>query len=190
MKDFETFYTELISDTLWYELLRHYKAETVRKSAEKVYAQLVADKTVGIRPMSENRKHVYNMTCKLPGDKPKIDWVSKARKEIELEKEKEWEPASPEHIDKCVKEFEEMMANTTMLNHFPRIGYKQSIEEGGWLPKKQDPYPSATPEEVYVRQRHLEYVKQNYEARTAAKLPGWISEDEWNIQYDNDMIDK
>ena len=81
MKDFETWYKELTSDTMWFELLRHYKDETIKKAGQKVFAQLVADKTVEYRPMSENRKHVYNILCKNPGDKViKKEWIEKALK--------------------------------------------------------------------------------------------------------------
>lgn len=188
MKDFAQWYSELISDDLWFQLLRHYKDETIKKAAERVYASLVADGSVNYRPMQENRKHVYNIVVKNPGDKPKgKPWHQVAAEKLEAEKQEEWKPASPEHVDKCVAEFDEMMRNSSMINSTPRIGYAQSVEEGGWLPKKGAPYPAATPEEVYVRMRHLEYIKANYEPRTGEKLPTWISEDEFNILYDSNL---
>lgn len=189
--NFDTWYKELISDQRWFELLRHYKDETIKKASEKVYAQLVADRTEDIRPMKENRKHVYNIACQNPGDKPKAKpWYEQAlEKKIQEDSAKEeWKPASDEHVKKCVAEFDEMMKNSTMLNHFPRVGYKQSIEEGGWLPKKEAPYPATSKEEAYIKDRRFEYIKANFEARTGAKLPSWISEEDWNIQYDNDML--
>ena len=189
MKDFETWYKELTSDTMWFELLRHYKDETIKKAGQKVFAQLVADKTVEYRPMSENRKHVYNILCKNPGDKViKKEWIEKALKKIEPEKKEEWKPASPEHVDKCANQILEMIKNSPMVNGMPRVGYKQAIEEGGWLPKKEAPYPQTSKEEAYVRQRHLEYIKRNYEPRTAQPLPNWIPEHEFNLLYDNEML--
>lgn len=95
MKDFETWYKELISDTMWYELLRHYKDETIKKAGGKVFAQLAADETIRYRPVGENRKHVYNILCKNPGDKViKQEWIEKALKKIEPEKKEEWKPVS------------------------------------------------------------------------------------------------
>lgn len=187
---FEDWYSKLTEDSLWYELLRAYKDETIRKAGEKVYAQLVAEETVSYRPMSENRKHVYNIVCKGPGDKPK----GKSWSEIALEKQvqkseaEEWKPVSEEERGQWLEKWKESIAHLQTVNAVPRIGYKQSIEEGGWLPPKQAPYPCTTKEEAYVRDRHFQYIRHNYEPKTGEKLPGWIPEDEWNIQYDNDMI--
>lgn len=50
--------------------------------------------------------------------------------------------------------------------------------EGQDKPKKQG-YPSTSLSEIEVRLRHIEYIKQNYDARTAEKLPNWMSEEEW-----------
>lgn len=183
---FGDWYSKLTEDSLWYELLRAYKDETIRKAGEKVYAQLVAEETVSYRPMSENRKHVYNIVCKNPGDKVNKPWYK--IEEQKKEAENEWKPASPEHVDKCVAEFDAMMKQSTMVNAFPRIGYKQAVEEGGWLPPKPKPYPMTTEEEAYARQRHIEYIKANYEPRTGAKLPEWIEEDEWNKLYDEGLL--
>lgn len=97
MKDFETWYSTLIRDELWYSLLRAYKDETIRKAGEKVYAGLVADGSFSYRPMSENRKHVYNIVCKNPGDKVngkpwhELALEEKIKKDIAKE---EWKPVS------------------------------------------------------------------------------------------------
>src|SRR5688572_7052168 len=157
MKDFETWFTDLISDERWHELSSmHHKPETFKACAKKVYMQGVADGV--FKPVQEARKHVYNIICKTPGDKPK----GKPWHEIALEKKlqedatkNEWQPASPENVDKYVKEIQEIISQSPMMNSMPRVGYKQSIEEGGWLPKKQAPYPVTSPMEAYVKDRHL-----------------------------------
>lgn len=191
MKDFNSFYQELISEFRWYELCgMHYREETIQATAHKVYAQLVADVSLAARPMSENRKHVYNKLVLLPGDRKKLNWVEAALKKEAKEKQVEvFQPASDEHVAKCVAEFDEMMRNSCMMNKVPKIPLKQQIEEGGWLPKKDAPYPITSPMEAYVKERHFQYIKQNYEPRTAEKLPGWIPEDEFNITYDMEHLD-
>jgi hypothetical protein len=188
MRNFEQWYADLTSDQLWYELLRAYKDETIRKASEKVYAQLVADKIVDLRPVSENRKHVYNIVCKLPGDKPR----GKSWSEIALEKqvqkseaEEEWKPASREHVDKCVKEFHEMLANSPMITNqripvYARYNVSPAI--------KIEPHPITTAEQAYEKERHIEYLKKNYDAKTGEKLPTWISEREFNKLYDEGLI--
>lgn len=51
-------------------------------------------------------------------------------------------------------------------------------------------YPSTTPDEAYRKKRHLEYIKRNYVTvgSIAEKSVNWIPEDEFNTQYDNDML--
>lgn len=141
MKTFEDWYKELTSDTLWYELLRHYKEETIRKCSEKVYAQLVAEKTVSYRPMTENRKHVYNVVCKLPGDKPKVDWVAKQLKQQEEKKEdKEWVPLTGEARAKKLAEFKAMVDSAPKAFTTPKMSAQEIANEGDWLPKKEKPF--------------------------------------------------
>jgi hypothetical protein len=103
--NFDDWIKELISDYQWYSLLRMYKEETIKKAAEKVFAQLVADKVVDIRPMSENRKHVYNIVTKNPGDKEiRKDWYNVEKEKKEAEEKKEWEPVSWEKRAEYLKQ--------------------------------------------------------------------------------------
>ena len=140
-------------------------------------------------PIQEARKHVYNKLVKeYPGDLPKIDWTKKALEKVEAEKKEEWVPVTGEERTKRLKEWESIVKGSTMANALPKPSYKQLAEEGGVLPPKPAPYPCTSKEEAYIKDRHFEYVKQNYEPRTGNKLPGWISEDEFNIQYDNNML--
>lgn len=188
INSFDDFYKELTSDQQWYELLRMYKDDTIRKAAEKVYAILVTDKILDIRPWNENRKHVFNILKKeCPnGDKPKgKDWYIIKQEEKEAEEKKEWVPASKEFAEQKAKEALEIIANSKTLNGVPKISHKQSVEEGGWIPKKQAPYKGTSPMDYYLRQRHYEYIKQNYDAKTAQKLPGWCDEDTFNLMFDD-----
>lgn len=185
MKSFEDWYSLLISDTLWYELLRAYKPDTIKKAGEKVFAGLVADGTVEARPMSENRKHVYNIVTKNPGDKPAgKEWYLQEMAKVSSTEENNWKPVSPEERARRLAEWEAIVKGSTMANSMPKPSYKQLAEEGGVLPPKPAPYPVTKPEEAYVRDRHFEWIKNNFEARTGQKLPNWICEEDWNIVYD------
>lgn len=191
-KNFDSFYTELISDQRWFELLRHYKDSTIKSACEKVYASLVADGTVEARPMSENRKHVYNILCKNPGDKPKPQpfQVQEAEKKAQ-EQEKEWQAVTWEERAAYLNKLQEIIKGSTMMSGVPRPSYKEQAEEGLDRPKNMPPYPITSKEEYYVKQRHFEYIKANFEARTGQKLPTWVSEESWNIIYDeNHLTDK
>lgn len=194
MKTFDQFYTDIISDERWFYLLRHYKDETIKKGAEKVYAQLVADRTVDIRPMTETRKHVYNTVCKNPGDRVVKDWsqieFEKIQKKEAEEKAKEWKPLVGEARQKALAEFKAMVDKSAMVNAVPRLTYSEIAKEGGWDRKKETPYPITSPMEVYIKERHIEYIKQNYDPRTAQPLPNWISESEFNISYDSRNMER
>jgi hypothetical protein len=186
MRTFDQWYTDLISDQLWYELLRAYKDETIRKASEKVYAQLVADKTVDLRPVSENRKHVYNIVCKSPGDKPKgKSWSEIAlEKQIQKSEAEEWRPVSEEEREIWLRKWKESINELQTVSAVPRMSYKELAEEGGLLPPKPAPYPHTSPMEAYVKERHIAYLLANYDARTREPLPEWMSESDWNVLYD------
>lgn len=192
MKTFDSFYNELISDQRWFELLRHYRNETIFKAVEKVYAQLLADNIVDVRPMSENRKHVYNILYKNPGDKLVFkNWAAKALEIQEAEKEKEWIPVTGEERAKRLKEWEAIVKGSTMANSMPKPSYKQLAEEGGILPPKPAPYPSTSLKEWYVKERHLAWITASFEPRTKEKLPGYVDEETFNRIFDeNHLTDK
>lgn len=168
---FETWFKNLTSDHIWFgPASMHHRPETFKAAAHRVYMDCVAK---GFKPIQECRSHVYNIIVKTPGDNKKVDWVGKALEKVESE---QWKPADPEHVDKCVKEFNEMLANAPMLQR--HSGYKQLIEERGWDTKKHT-YPITSPEEAYAKQRHLDWIKANYDARTGKPLPTWVPESEW-----------
>jgi hypothetical protein len=190
MKNFDSFYTELISDQRWFELLRMYRAETIRKAAQNVFAQLVADNTVDVRPMPENRKHVYNICIKGgSGDKPLPKPFQVVQAEAkQKEEEKEWIPLTGEQRAQKLKEWEAIVKGSTMLNSMPKHSYKTLAEEGGVLPPKPAPYPITTPEEAYVRDRHFEWIKTCFEPRTGEKNLNYVSEEDYNIWYDCEYL--
>lgn len=155
MSLFETFYASLISDQRWHELLRAYKDSTIKAAAEKVFAQLVADNTVDIRPMSENRKHVYNIVCKNPGDKPKKNWC-----EIQKEEEKKNEPVieiSEEEIKRRLAEWQESLKDVQMVSSVPKLSAKQIIEEGDWRAVKLE-HPRSEFERLMLIEEHQEKI--------------------------------
>lgn len=62
-----------------------------------------------------------------------------------------------------------------------RVDIYQTVREQ-WKPKEgTELYKPTDPGLVFNHQRHLAYLKANYDAKTGKELPNWISEDEWNI---------
>ena len=97
-------------------------------------------------------------------------------------------PQSWEKRAEYLNKVQEIIKGSTMMTAVPRETRTQQAAEaeGQWMPKKPAPYPMTTAQEAYVRQRHVEYIKRNYEPRTGAKLPEWTDEEIFNIQYDHE----
>lgn len=186
---FESWFEKLISNHVWYgPASMSHRPETFKAICNKVYMDYLAGNCV--KSIEECRRHVYNIVCKTPGDNKKIDWAAKALEKMDEEKKEEWVPVTPEKRTEYLNKVQEIIKGSTMMSAVPRETRTQQAAEaeGQWLPKKPAPYPMTTAQEAYVRQRHVEYIKRNYEPRTGAKLPEWISEDEFNIQYDEGLI--
>lgn len=183
MNPFPEFYKDLCSDVQWYEnAIMSNRGKNFKGAAEFVYAQLLADPDLQRRPMVENRKHVYNRLCKMDYDRV----FPSLQQEVKEEKVEEFKPASDEHVKKCVAEFDEMWKNSSMINAMPRVGYKQSVEEGQWIPKKGPAYPVTSPMEAYKKERRVAYISHAFEARTGDPIRGALSEVDFNLLYDND----
>lgn len=193
MKTFDSFYSDLISDEQWFYLLRHYKDETIKKGAEKVYAQLVADRTVDIRPMTETRKHVYNTVCKLPGDKVVKDWsqieFEKLQKKEAEEKAKEWKPLTGEERAAKLQEWLDKVRGVEIQSAVPRLTYSEIAKEGGWDKAKDKPHPMTTVMEAYNKERKIAYYRHCYDPVTRDKLPTWMDEESYNELFDNEAIE-
>jgi hypothetical protein len=183
MISFEDWLKDLISNYVWAEPAQmHYKPETFRATANKVYMQYVAAEV--FPPIQEARRHVYNKLALIPGDKVKVDWVKEGLKKIESEKKQDWQPVSEEEREQWLKKWRESLNGLQTVSAVPRISYKEIAEQGGVLPPKDKPYPITTPEEAYVRDRRFEWIKNSFEPRTGQRLPESLDEQEFNMQYD------
>ena len=186
--NFEDWFKELCANYVWYEpAIQHHEPETFKGAANKVYMQYVASEI--FPPVQEARKHVYNVLCKIPPDK-KVgkNWHVQALDKIEEKEKAEWIPLTGEERAKKLAEFKAMIDAAPIINGMPPISKKQAVEEGGWIPAKPAPHPITTPEEAYVRDRHFEWIKNNFEAKTGYKLPSWICEEDWNVIYDDQHL--
>lgn len=64
----------------------------------------------------------------------------------------------------------------------------EEINKEGQLKTKRQPYPQTSPEEFYLKQRRLAYIKHAYEPRTAELRPGAMSETDFNLKYDQENL--
>jgi hypothetical protein len=62
----------------------------------------------------------------------------------------------------------------------------KDIKLEGQEQPKQNFHPTTTPNQTRAHDLHLEYIRQNYDKYTAAKLPTWIPEQQWLAGLDND----
>lgn len=171
IQNFEDWYSKLTEDSLWYELLRAYKGETIRKAGEKVYAQLVAEGTVSYRPMSENRKHVYNIVCKNPGDKVKKDWYKIEEEKKEAVKSEEWKPVSWEKRAEYLKQVQAEINKVADRKIRPLLAGEAELKGQYDPPKPSATCAPAAPVEVVVEHinkvntaRRLYFLERNPDA--------------------------
>ena len=162
MKDFETWYLELIGDQIWsMPAMMQHKEETFKQIARKVYMSALADRQRGsLIPMTEHRRHVYNIICKTPGDRPKgKPWYEKAleKKLQEDEQKEEWKPVSEEEREQWLKKWQEQVSNSQMVTSVPRLTARQIIEEGDWRAVSTIE-PRSDVEKAMVFEEHIEKV--------------------------------
>jgi hypothetical protein len=98
------------------------------------------------------------------------------KKPIESPEGKDWLKVWKDEIDKLPSRI------------VPSLTQDEINKEGKEKTPKPAPYPCTSKEEAYIRDRHFEYIKANFEARTGHKLPTWINENDWNILYDNENL--
>lgn len=68
--------------------------------------------------------------------------------------------------------------NMHQLSYLKALNEKEINSEGQEKPKRK-PYPTSSAEEVIKHELHLQYIRENYDARTADKKPNWLPEKEW-----------
>lgn len=190
MNSFESFFKELTSEEQWFEnvSLRH-KPETFKTVCNIVWTLALADANqMKVTPMSEHRRHVVYKLSKILPDKNSKQWFQLEEEKKEVEQKKEWVPLTGEDRMQKLKEWEAEIKKVEMQSAVPVITHKQAVEEGGWLPPKGPVHPVTKPMEAYVKDRHIAYIEYAYEPKTALKKPGVISEEQFNYEYDEVML--
>jgi len=69
--------------------------------------------------------------------------------------------------------------NITFLNNLRAMGDEEIKEKGQEKPKIEY-YPKTSKEEIEKREKHLRYIRANYDARTGDPIKGvWVKESDW-----------
>ena len=160
LKDFENWYSELVSDERWFEQASmHYRIETFKSVAHKVYVNGITDlPAFSSCPMTHHRQHVYNKLTKLTPDKPKKPWWDKPKEEVKPIHP----PLTGEARQKRLQEFLEMVEKAPMMKPIPKPSSREILENGDWRPK---PDTIHEPSEVEKRIAYLEHLQTVRECR-------------------------
>lgn len=177
MKSFQDFWTFLeTSHPQWWDFtkMRFGNSKDIRQCAMDCWAYILADEKLLKMEPASMRKYFVSWLMKAPNAPVKIDMAPP-------EKFKESENfLVGEERNKRLEEFKAAVLATPALKPTPRMTRKEFEENGGWTPKKEAPYPSTSENEVKAHEKHLRYLKANYDARTREKLPEWMEELLWN----------
>lgn len=104
-------------------------------------------------------------------------------KELAHQEGPEFEPLTGEERQKRLDEWQQAF-NSIEVNFTSEKPYKIIREQ--WKPKEGTPiYQPARDTSILANhQRHLDWVKANYDARTAKPLDNWMPEEEWIRKQD------
>lgn len=193
MNDFNTWLAELSSDQRWYETMQMmHKNKNFKAGCEKLYGQMVSDSDLFKRPVTEQRKHLHNILGQMPIEK--VQWWKVENKPVEKEKE-EWKPVSWEERAEWLKKYQKAVdeACDNMTNRKPFLK-GQDEAEGDVRPRKpvSTGHPPTPAEVLIQKQLHMQWIRENFDAKTAQPLPTFMKEDEWlavNYPSDSQSID-
>lgn len=91
------------------------------------------------------------------------------------------EPSSSDELAKQrLKEWRELVESNAGTKTLRQMSQEEIKEEGKLRPKQGTDYPITSKAELIKRDRHFQWITENFDARTGEKLPTWISEEDFN----------
>lgn len=187
--DLPDFIEKLRDNQLWWQrMLEMYPTKDHLQITKEMHTWLLASpERLHAEDWADFRR-LYQSFCK--NSKTEIKVVVKAVESIPepVEVRPEDQPLTGEARAARIKELLEAIKGVQTQNAYPPLTHEQILNEGGWLPKKEKPHPSAPVSYVKHWELHLQYIRENYEPNfTNVKRPGWISEEEWLEQKLKDL---
>lgn len=189
MTSFESWFAELISEQRWYEQLQmNCKGKDIKGACNKVYTDALADSSkFAAKPMSEHRRHVANILWKMPVEK--VEWWKVQKVDEPVKQETDEKPLTGEERQKKLNEWLQSIQEAPMMKIPPKMSYAELAEMGGVRRPKEKPYPTSSPEEIRIRERHLAYVRYCYEPVTGKPNSNWMEESDFDQLFDAGLID-
>jgi len=100
--------------------------------------------------------------------------------------DQEWEKEKGEHKKQIDSEnpqqdwYKIWLDSVADKDHKPRLGISdKEIQEEGQVKPKKISYPSTSEREIEKRELHLQWIRENFDARTGEKLDSFMDEIEW-----------
>jgi hypothetical protein len=170
MKDFNTWYSELVSDEKWHETMSMlHRGKDLKEGAKIIYGEYVSDPNNFNQPIKEHRRHLHYKMLKQP--------IAPLRHEFVEQKKEEPKTAfaSNEEREKYLNEWLGLLKQSKTYVP-PKMTHSEIVEEGGWLPKKKEiGYDKdyihewrkkvAKFQEMTVRERHPDWTEEQIQAR-------------------------
>ncbi len=133
MKDFDSWFKELTSDTIWHEQMQMVnKNKDFKAGCEKLWGNLVSDPDLMQRPMKEHRRHLHNILFSMPVIKQ--NWIQTHQVE-EKKVEPEYQPVTGEERLKWLERFKKAVESAPIIRPVRKLTSQQLEEEGQVRPK-------------------------------------------------------
>lgn len=130
--DYNKWYSELISDTMWFEQVSMKYKGTFKTACEKLYMQSVSDPDLFARPIQAQRTHLFNMLWKMPVEKK--NWVQTHQVE-EKKEDPTYVPLTGEARKQRLNEFLQAVQAAPIIRPLRKLTSQQLEEEGQVRPK-------------------------------------------------------
>jgi hypothetical protein len=175
---FEQFWDKLVDDERWYDFTKmRFNRKNLKECAKDCYAFLLATPSRwNAQDYQDFRKCFLNF-LKNAKDAPIGPTLQQV--EVKTEQQPQAPPLTGAERLARIKEWEALVKKTEPVKAVGQLTHKQIAEEGGWDPKRPDPYPKTNESEIRNKAIHQEYIRSNYDPRTGDKLPGWAEEEPW-----------
>jgi 2,4-dienoyl-CoA reductase-like NADH-dependent reductase (Old Yellow Enzyme family) len=175
---FEQFWDKLVDDERWYDFTKmRFNRKNLKECAKDCYAFLLATPSRwNAQDYQDFRKCFLNF-LKNAKDAPVGPTLQQV--EVKVEQKPQEPPLTGAERLARIKEWEALVKKTEPVKAVGQLTHKQIAEEGGWDPKRPDPYPKTNESEIRKKAIHQEYIRSNYDPRTGDKLPGWTEEEPW-----------
>lgn len=181
MTDFQSWYSELKDNKLWWIRINEMnRNKNLNRIAEEVHAYLMArDELKGEDwPRFRTLFQSFARNAKEEAVRPQL------QQEVKVEVTVQEPPLTGEARQQKLKEWLDVVNQTPMMKTPPKISYAEIAEQGGVRRPKDKPFPKDSPEYIYIKERHIAWIRNSFEPISGQRIPGTLDEEEFNKKFD------